>query len=142
MGSIDMVRVGGFVLGAAVLALSAGPLPAQSCLRPQAPMVEAQLMFGRNIGGRLGVSEIRFAQFLEREIVPRFPDGLTVVDATGRWRDAGSGRLIREPSKMVTVIVAQDASLQAKIDAIAAAYKRLFRQDSVGVVIRQACVSF
>jgi hypothetical protein len=64
------------------------------------------------------------------------------VDATGRWRDAGSGRLIREPSKMVTVIVAQDASLQAKIDAIAAAYKRLFRQDSVGVVIRQACVSF
>lgn len=99
-------------------------------------------MFGRNIGGRLGVSDSRFAQFLEREIVPRFPDGLTVVDATGRWRDAKTRRLVREPSKMVTVIVAQDAALQEKIEAIAGAYKRLFRQDSVGVVIRQACVSF
>lgn len=99
-------------------------------------------MFGRNIGGKLGVSDSRFAQFLEREIVPRFPDGLTVVDATGRWRDAKTGHLVREPSKMVTVIVSQDPSLQDKIDAISAAYKRLFRQDSVGVVIRQACVSF
>jgi hypothetical protein len=137
-----MGSVGRFVLGVAILALLAGPVSGQSCLRPQAPMVEAQLMFGRNIGGSLGVSEGRFAQFLEREIVPRFPDGLTVVDATGRWRDAKTRRLVREPSKMVTVIVAQDASLQEKIDAIAAAYKRLFRQDSVGVVIRQACVSF
>jgi hypothetical protein len=105
-------------------------------------MVEAQIMFGRNIGGALGVSDKGFARFLEREIVPRFPDGLTIVDATGRWRDARTGRLIREPSKMVTVIATPDASLQEKIDAIAAAYKRRFRQDSVGVVIRQACVSF
>ena len=43
---------------------------------------------------------------------------------------------------MVTVIVAQDGALREKIDAIADAYKRHFRQDSVGVVIRQACVSF
>ncbi len=99
-------------------------------------------MFGRNIGGKLGVTEGRWSQFLEREIAPRFPDGLTVVDAAGQWRDAKTGRLIREPSKMVTVVVVQDAALSEKIEAIADAYKRRFRQDSVGVVIRQACVSF
>lgn len=99
-------------------------------------------MFGRNIGGTLGVTERRWRQFLESEIVPRFPDGLTVLDASGQWRDAGSGRLIREPSKMVVIVAAQDASLQEKIDAIAARYKQRFRQDAVGIVIRQACVSF
>jgi hypothetical protein len=127
-----------------IAALSGGVelAQAQSCALPQKPMVEAQLMFGRNIGGKLGVTEGRWSQFLEREIAPRFPDGLTVVDAAGQWRDAKTGRLIREPSKMVTVVVVQDAALSEKIEAIADAYKRRFRQDSVGVVIRQACVSF
>jgi len=126
----------------AVALLLPGPAFAQSCALPQKPMVETQLMFGRNIGGKLGVTERRWTKFLESEIVPRFPDGLTVVDAAGQWRDARTGRLIREPSKMVTVIGAQEAGFQGKLDAIVAEYKRRFRQDSVGVVIRQACVSF
>ncbi len=100
------------------------------------------MMFGRNIGGVLGVTERRWARFLEAEIVPRFPDGLSVVDAAGQWRDAKSGRLIREPSKMVVIVTPQDAGLQERIGAIVDSYKRRFRQDSVGVVIRQACVSF
>jgi hypothetical protein len=115
---------------------------AQSCPLPQKPMVEAQLLFGRNIGGRLGVTNRLWSRFLEGVIVPRFPDGLTVVDASGQWRDARTKRLIREPSKMVIVVAAQGSMLQDKIDAIVAEYKRRFHQDAVGVVIRQACVSF
>lgn len=99
-------------------------------------------MFGRNIGGKLGVTDARWARFLEGEIVPRFPNGLTVLDAAGQWREPGSQRLIREPSKMVIVLAAEDEALQGKIDAIVDEYKRRFRQDSVGVVIRGACVSF
>jgi hypothetical protein len=49
---------------------------------------------------------------------------------------------VREPSKLVTIIMPADAEGQEKIDAIVAAYKRQFRQQSVGVVIRPACVSF
>lgn len=137
-----MARFLRLFLAFAALAIPSGGALAQSCALPQKPMVEAQLMFGRNIGGTLGVTERRWRQFLESEIVPRFPDGLTVLDASGQWRDAGSGRLIREPSKMVVIVAAQDASLQEKIDAIAARYKQRFRQDAVGIVIRQACVSF
>jgi Protein of unknown function (DUF3574) len=103
-------------------------------------MVVADLLFGRNIGGRLGVTEKRWSQFLAAEITPRFPDGLTVVDAAGQWRDAEKKRIVREPSKLVTIIMPADA--QEKLDAIVAAYKRRFRQQSVGVVIRPACVSF
>ena len=40
------------------------------------------------------------------------------------------------------IAVAEHAGLQEKLDAIVAAYKQRFRQQSVGVVIRPACVSF
>jgi uncharacterized protein DUF3574 len=110
------------------------------CRLSQKPMVVADLLFGRNIGGRLGVTEKRWSQFLASEITPRFPDGLTVVDAAGQWRDAEKNRIVREPSKLVTIIMPADA--QEKLDAIVDAYKRRFRQQSVGIVIRPACVSF
>jgi Protein of unknown function (DUF3574) len=110
------------------------------CRLSQRPMVVADLLFGRNIGGRLGVTEKRWSQFLAAEITPRFPDGLTVVDAAGQWRDAEKKRIVREPSKLVTIIMPADA--QERLDAIVDAYKRRFRQQSVGVVIRPACVQF
>jgi hypothetical protein len=128
-------------MGMASLAAAHGA-SAQTCALPQKPMAETELMFGRNIGGRLGVTEARWKRFLESEIVPRFPSGLTVIDAAGQWREPKTGRLIREPSKMVIILAPQDAALQDKLDAIVDAYKRRFRQDSVGVVVRNACVSF
>ena len=72
---------------------SSSPLPAAAqdlaCRAAQKPMVVIDLMFGRNIGGRLGVTEARWSRFLADEITPRFPDGLTVVDASGQWRAPG-----------------------------------------------------
>jgi hypothetical protein len=105
-------------------------------------MMEVELLFGRNIGGKLGVSEPQWRAFLAREVSPRFPDGLTVFDTLGQWRDAKTKALVREPSKIVRIIVAADAPAREKIDAIAAAYKQQFRQDAVAVVMRPACVSF
>ena len=113
-----------------------------SCTLPQKPMMEVELLFGRNIGGKLGVSEAQWRAFLAREVSPRFPDGLTVFDTLGQWRDAKTKALVREPSKIVRVILPADAPAREKIDAIAAAYKQQFRQDAVGVVTRPACVSF
>lgn len=113
-----------------------------SCTLPQKPMMEVELLFGRNIGGKLGVSETQWRAFLSREVSPRFPDGLTVFDTLGQWRDAKTKALVREPSKIVRVILPADVPAREKIDAIAAAYKQQFRQDAVGVVMRPACVSF
>jgi Protein of unknown function (DUF3574) len=127
---------------AAALVVCANGASAQdiACRVTQKPMVVADLMFGRNIGGRLGVTERRWSHFLASEITPRFPDGLTVVDASGQWRDTEKNRVVRERSKLVTIVMPADA--QEKLDAIVDAYKRRFRQQSVGVVIRSACVSF
>jgi hypothetical protein len=49
---------------------------------------------------------------------------------------------MQEPGKIVRIIMAADPQAQEKIDAIVAAYKTQFRQESVGVVMRPACVSF
>jgi hypothetical protein len=102
----------------------------------------AELLFGRNIGDRVGVSQTQWARFLDREITPRFPDGLTVMDAKGQWRDAARGTIVHEPSKRVEIILPGRTDDQERLDAIAQAYKRRFHQHSVAVVVRTACVSF
>ncbi len=99
-------------------------------------------MLGRAIGGRLGVSVSARSRFLAREITPRFPDGSSVVDASGQWRDRISGRTMREPSKLVIIVVPDEAAMHDRITAIVAAYKHKFRQQSVGVVTRPVCAAF
>ncbi len=79
---------------------------------------------------------------MAREITPRFPDGLTVTDALGQWRDPDSGRIVREPSKRVEIVLPGKADDRTRLDAIMSAYKRQFRQRSVGLIVQPACVSF
>jgi hypothetical protein len=133
------------IAGAALLVLLGLPgcasLP-QPCVPPARLMASAELLFGRNIGGRLAVSDAAFAQFLAAEITPRFPDGLTMLDAKGQWRDAERGNLIREPSKLVLISFDDDAPRRAALTAIADAYKQKFRQHSVLIALRSSCVSF
>jgi adenosylhomocysteine nucleosidase len=105
-------------------------------------MLEARLFFGRNIGHRLGVSDRDWVQFVDKEVTPRFPDGLTVQNASGQWHDSDSGRLVREPSKVLTLLAPHNAATDGAIRAIVAAYKLRFRQQSVATVLRPACVGF
>jgi hypothetical protein len=132
---------------AAILLLAlavAGSAEAQllDCRGGQHPTQVAELLFGRNIGNRIGVSEAAWGRFVDREIVPRFPDGLTVFDASGRWRDRKRDRVVREPSKIVQIVLPGTPEDVARLNEIAEAYKRRFKQQSVGVIVRPACVSF
>jgi hypothetical protein len=116
--------------------------PAFSCGPPLQPMQRIELMFGRNVHGRPGVGDPAWTQFLAREITPRFPDGLTVVDAAGQWRDPAGGRLVRERSRLVIIVAAVDPPADDRIAAIVAAYKQRFHQKSVGVVTSEVCAAF
>ena len=75
-------------------------------------------------------------------MTPRFPDGLSVIDAAGQWQDKDRGRVVREPGKLVMIVTADDAAVREKIAAIVAAYKQRFHQQSVGVVTRAVCAGF
>jgi Protein of unknown function (DUF3574) len=102
----------------------------------------AELSFGRDIGGSIGVSEQAWARFVASELTPRFPDGLTMTDAIGQWRDPSSGKTVREPTKQVEIVLPGYDDDEARLEAVVAAYKRDFHQHSVGVIVRPACVSF
>jgi Protein of unknown function (DUF3574) len=127
------------VLMMLVTGAAAQPL---ACSTPQKPQQVAELMFGRKIGDRIAVTEVQWARFVDSEITPRFPDGLTVVDARGQWRDPDKNRIIREPSKLVTIVLSGKSEDAQRLTEIAEAYKKRFRQQSVGVIVRPACVSF
>ena len=89
-------------------------------------------MFGRNIGARTAVSESQWGRFVDREITPRFPDGLTVYNAAGQWRDRASNKIMREPSKVVQIVLPGHDDDIARLNEIAEAYKARFKQQSVG----------
>jgi len=129
-------------IGVAVIAL-APKLVAQplSCPAPEKPMLRADLYFGRATDGAAVVSEKQWADFVSAELTPRFPDGLTVLDGLGQWRDP-SGRIVREPSKIVIIVMPNGETAHQRLEAAAAAYKQRFHQQSVGVVTRPVCAEF
>jgi hypothetical protein len=100
------------------------------------------MYFGRNIGATHGVSDEQWQAFVDREITPRFPDGLTIADAQGQWRDSATGAIVREPSKALTVFLDDEARGRSALGQIAEAYKRDFHQQAVALVVERSCVSF
>ncbi len=115
---------------AAVLGACAQPPPGLSCAVPLKPALEVDLSFGRNIDGGGQVSDTDWASFVAREVTPRFPDGLSVIDVAGQYRGP-SGEITHERSKMVVVVVFDPPSHVAKVRAIVEAYIRAFRQHAV-----------
>ena len=117
------------------------PPPAPACPVGQDYVRTAQLFFGRNIGDQPKITEADFRRFMDEEVTPRFPDGLTVLDGGGQWRGA-SDKLIREASKVVLVVLPKGRGADSRIEAVRSAYKTRFHQDSVMLVTQSSCVSF
>jgi hypothetical protein len=115
---------------------------APSCGPGGQPELVAEMVFGRNIGDSLGVSEADWNRFLDEEVTPRFPDGLTVMSASGQWRDTERGNVVQEPSKVLVVVLGDEALDKPRIAEIATAYKQRFKQQGVLTMLRPACVSF
>jgi uncharacterized protein DUF3574 len=102
----------------------------------------AELVFGRVAqDGTGGVSEAEFARFLDGEVSPRFPEGLTVIDAEGHWT-APAGAGIRDPAKLVMIVLPGDKDDSGKLQAVRVAYEKRFHQHSVLLMPHGDCVSF
>jgi Protein of unknown function (DUF3574) len=112
------------------------------CRGAQKPQQVAELMFGRKGGDRIGVSEVAWARFLDREITARFPEGLTVLTGAGQWRDQVSKKIVREASRIVQIVLPGEAEDLLRLNEIVEAYKARFQQQSVAVILHPACVSF
>ena len=111
--------------------------PALQCSGGQKPWMVADLLFGRT-----HVSEASWARFLAAEVTPRFPDGLTVYDAKGQWRNPETKMISRERTKVVMIAMPPGADNDARLQAVIEAFKTRFKQQSVGLIQRPSCVSF
>ena len=107
-----------------LLAGFAGGADAQlvDCRGGQKPTQVAEMMFGRKIGDRIGVSEIEWGRFVDREITPRFPAGLTVFNASGQWQDRSNNKIVHEPSKIVQIVLSGEVDDIPRLNEIAEAY--------------------
>jgi hypothetical protein len=106
----------------------------------QGPHRHSTLYLGRSIPGGGEVSDEALARFLAEEVVPRLPEGFTVLEGTGFWRDRDTGETIRERTAVLVVLHAPGS--RGTVAEIAAAYARRFGQQAVLRVETPAEASF
>ncbi|MBZ3902650.1 DUF3574 domain-containing protein [Streptomyces griseiscabiei] len=108
------------------------------------PYVETRLLFGteRPDGGP-DVTDEQFMAFVDREVTPGFPDGLTVREGRGQWRDA-SGTIEKERSYELILLypVSAAAASDRKIEEIRDDYLKEFAQEAVARVDDRKRVDF
>jgi hypothetical protein len=88
------------------------------------------------------VSQVQWRAFLDKEVTPRFPSGLSVMDVYGQWQGNKQPVPTRLRSKLLIVDYPDTAENRAKVDAIRAAWKRQTGDQSVLRVTQPADVSF
>jgi hypothetical protein len=122
------------VLAAALLALAACTPPqmaAPVCAAPLKPALQVDLYFGE-------VSAAEWQAFLDAEVTPRFPDGLSVFEVYGQYRNR-QGTIGRERSRVLVIVVFDAPAHAARVQAIVDAYARRHKQESVLRVERPVC---
>src|SRR5579863_1990845 len=79
--------------------------------------VDTRLYFGLGPADQpeKGISEAAWRTFLDREVTPRFPDGLSVLDVYGQWQNKGAAAPERLRSKLLVIDYQDSVENRAKI---------------------------
>ena len=122
-----------------MLALGACAQPQQAavCAPPLKAALQVDLYFGRDTD-KGEVSERDWADFLAEDVTPRFPDGLSVLEVQGQYREP-SGKITRERTKLLVVVLFDAQSQHKKVGEVARAYVTRFGQHSVFRVEHPVC---
>ncbi len=136
-----MVRALTVLVVAALVALSgcASGGGKALCIAPAHEMGRVELLFGAALNDGTPIDNRQWQEFLDREVTPRFPAGLTAYEAYGQWQDS-DGKIEKSPSRVLAIWYEGDQS--SRIEAIREAYKKRFAQTSVMRVDGADCVSF
>jgi Protein of unknown function (DUF3574) len=106
--------------------------------------VDTRLYFGLGPADHpeQGISEAAWREFLDQEVTPRFPAGLSVLDVYGQWESKGSSNVERLRSKLLVIDYEDSEENRARIAAIRTAWKQKTGDQSVMMVTEPADVSF
>jgi hypothetical protein len=103
--------------------------------------VRDELYFGADIPTGGVVTEAMWEAFLDAVVTPRFPEGLTHLNAMGRYRYR-NGEIAREASWIVILYYRPSAESEENVLALMAAYKTAYAQESVLRVTTRSTVRF
>ena len=113
-----------------------------SCPSGGSPMTGVTLFFGLALPGGGTVSDEAWRDFMARDVTPRFPDGLSIMEAAGQWKSRRTGVVAHERARALLIWMTPSPEASRAIDAIRAAYKARFRQESVMRIDEIGCVDF
>lgn len=106
--------------------------------------VNTKLFFGLGPADQpgQGVSEAEWRAFLDTQVTPRFPGGLSVLDVYGQWQGKHESAPEHLRSKMLIIYYPDTQENRDKIEAIRAAWKHKTGDQSVLRATEPADVSF
>lgn len=87
------------------------------------------------------IGDADFQGFVDREVTPRFPDGLTLFAGSGQWR-GDDGTIVKEGSRVLVLLHPETPEVEGALEAVRDAYIEQFAQESVLRVDGASCVSF
>ncbi|HTO41049.1 MAG TPA: DUF3574 domain-containing protein [Rhizomicrobium sp.] len=134
-------RAAAMAFGALVLSACTTAPRALHCTAPSNPMQRVELFFGAATNDGTPIPQPAWQAFLDREVTPRFPAGLTAYDAYGQWQGP-DGTIEKSPARVLVIWYDKSKDGSARIDAVREAYKIRFQQLSVMRVDSADCVSF
>lgn len=130
----------GVLLLSACAATGCVTTPGPSCPGGAQAAVLDQLYLGSARPHGPDVTAQDWDAFVREEIAPRFPQGFTVLEGEGQWRNA-DGSVARERSRVLQVAHPADAAGARAMDEIAARYKSRFDQEAVLQLGTPACMT-
>jgi hypothetical protein len=116
--------------------------PQVNCPHSQLEWVETKLFMGLSKSGGGAVSRRNWDKFVTDNFVPGFPDGFTVVETTGYWRDKNTRTTVYESGKQVVILHEATPGNETMINEIAEKYRSQFDQQSVLISSSKANVRF
>jgi len=141
LSHIVIQRAGlGIFVGLLATLTACASAPTLPCKSGERVAVHDSLYFGTAKPTGVVTAE-DWAEFLRNTVTPRFPQGLTVSQASGEWRGA-DGALVHESSYLLHLIHPGDASSEKNVAELVSVYKERFQQEAVLRVKVGACVSF
>ena len=140
MLSRSMKIIGLYTLILVILTVAFGSSHA-SCPEGMESWEEYHLFFGRNTDDGQMVIESEWQNFLDQEITPRFPGGLTVIDAKGQYKST-LGTIVKESTKMVILLLPIASDTMDRIDEIMQIYGQRFQRTFFLRTVGSTCVMF
>jgi hypothetical protein len=100
------------------------------------------LYFGRSVASRGAITDAEWRDFRDHVVTPALPNGYTLLDGEGAWRNPRSNVTISEATKILVVAMPDTPESLSVINGIRGSWQHRFHQYVVGMTVQAGCGSF